>query len=260
MREACTRAIELGLPGVTFTDHADLTTLIVSDEAAAFIRAIGGTVAGNVFKPPRLDVTGYLECVDQCRSQFGDKLKIQAGIELGDPHLHSRQAAELAGNGFDLIVGSVHSLRCAGGFADAADRYADLPDAEVVREYLAEVTAMVQSPADFAVLGHINYAARYWPARQGPYRSADFEGEYRDALRALADSGRALEINTSGWLSLDPDLLSWWRDEGGHAASFGSDAHDPVSIGREFAAAAAMAQAAGFAPGNDESGLWLLRS
>jgi histidinol-phosphatase (PHP family) len=106
------------------------------------------------------------------------------------------------------------------------------------------------------VLAHINYAARYWPGRQGPYRSADFEAEYRDVLRALAGSDRALEINTSGWLPLDPLVLGWWRAEDGQAVSFGSDAHDPVTIGREFAAAGAMAQAAGFAPGEDDSGLW----
>ena len=106
--------------------------------------------------------------------EFGDKISVRAGIELGDMHLHPREAAALAAHGFDLIVGSVHCLRRSGGFADAADRYADLPDAEVVREYLTGVTAMVQARVEFAVLAHINYAARYWPGRPGPYRSADF--------------------------------------------------------------------------------------
>jgi histidinol-phosphatase (PHP family) len=255
MRDACQRAAELGLPGVTFTDHADLTTLVVSDEAAAWIHAIGGTVTDGIYQPPPLDVAGYLDCVDRCRSEFGS-LGIRAGVELGDPHLHPQAAAALAGSGFELIVGSVHSLRRAAGFADAADRYADLPDAEVVREYLAEVTAMIQASDSFAVLAHINYAARYWPGREGAYRSTDFECEYRAALRALAGSGRAMEINTSGWLPLDASLLSWWRAEGGQAVSFGSDAHDPVSIGREFASAAALAQAAGFGPDSDGSGFW----
>jgi PHP domain len=47
MRDACLRAIELGLPAVTFTDHADLTTLVVSDAAAEYVRAVGGQVDGN---------------------------------------------------------------------------------------------------------------------------------------------------------------------------------------------------------------------
>ena len=83
------------------------------------------------------------------------------------------------------------------------------------------------------------------------------QAAYRAALRALAATGRAVEINTSGWLALDASLLTWWRAEGGQAVSFGSDAHDPLSIGREFASAAAMAQAAGFGPDSDRSGLWL---
>lgn len=97
-------------------------------------------------------------------------------------------------------------------------------------------------------LAHINYAARYWPASQGGYHNADFEGEYRAALRALAQSSRAMEINTSGYLPLGASLLTWWREEGGPAVSFGSDAHDPFTIGHQFASAAALAQGAGFGP------------
>lgn len=256
MRQACVRAAELGLPGITFTDHADLTTLAVSENAAAYIRAIGGQIADGVYTPPPLDVAGYVGCVRECRQEFSD-LRIRAGIELGDPHLHPQEAARLAAARFDLIVGSVHSLRRDAGYADVADRYADIPDADVVREYLAEVTTMIETSQQFTVLAHINYAARYWPGRDGEYRSADFESEYRTALRALARSNRALEINTSGWLPLDPDLLDWWRQEGGALISFGSDAHDPDTPGREFPAAAAMAQAAGFGPGDCGTALWV---
>ena len=250
------RAVELGLPAVTFTDHADLTTLVVSDEAAAYIQAIGGRVSDGIFEPTPLEVAQYLDCVEQCQREFSG-VRIRAGVELGDPHPHPQKAQALAGSGFDLVVGSLHSLRREAGFADAADRYADVPDAQVVREYLAEVTTMIESSAPFAVLAHINYAARYWPGRQGEYRSADFEEEYRTALRALARSGRALEINTSGWLPLDPDLLNWWHAAGGTTVSFGSDAHDPASIGREFASAAAMARTAGFGPAGHASELWV---
>jgi len=259
MRAACVRAAELGLPAVTFTDHADLTTLVVSESAAAYIQSVGGQVADGIFRPPPLDVVGYLECVDRCRSEFGGQLRIRAGVEIGDPHLHPQAAATLASSGFELIVGSVHSLHRAAGFADAADRYADRPDAEVIREYLTEVTTMAQTSDHFDVLAHINYAARYWPGRQGRYRSSDFEDEYRAALRALADTGRAMEINTSGWLPPDANLLAWWHAEGGKAISFGSDAHDPATVGREFARAAAMAQAAGFGPDSHPSGLWRRR-
>jgi histidinol-phosphatase (PHP family) len=255
MRQACARAVELGLPAVSFTDHADFTTLVVSDAAAAYLRSIGAEITDGIYAPPPLNVTGYLDCVEQCRREFPG-LQIRAGVELGDPHLHPQAVGALASSGLAPLVGSVHSLRRRAGYADAADRYADVPDAQAVREYLAEVTTMIESSEQFTVLAHINYAARYWPGRQGEYRSADFEAEYRTALRALARSGRALEVNTSGWLPLDPALLRWWREEGGQLVSFGSDAHDPVSVGREFASAAAMARGAGFGPDRDQAGLW----
>jgi hypothetical protein len=44
-------------------------------------------------------------------------------------------------------------LRRPAGFADAADRYADLPDAQVVREYPAEVTTMIGASEHFDVIG-----------------------------------------------------------------------------------------------------------
>ena len=256
MREACIRAVEIGLPAVTFTDHADLTTLVVSDAAAEYIRAVGGQVSGGVYQPPPLDVGGYLACVAQCRSEFAAGCTSQPG-RAGRPAL-----APGGGRGANRLRVRAHRRVAAlttpaGGFADTADRYADVPAAEVVTEYLAEVTALAESPADFAVLAHVNYAARYWPASQGRYRNADFEGEYRAALRALACSGRAMEINTSGWIPLDASLLIWWREEGGQAASFGSDAHDPVTIGHQFASAAALAQAAGSGPGRHGHGLWV---
>ena len=68
-----------------------------------------------------------------------------------------------------------------------------------------------------------------------------------------------MQINTSGWLPLDASPLTWRRAEGGQAVSFGSDAHDPSGIGREFPRATAMSQAAGFGPDSDGSGLWLRR-
>ena len=45
-------------------------------------------------------------------------------------------------------------------------------------------------------------------------------------FRALAGTGRALEVNTSSPLA-SVDQVRWFREEGGEAVSFGSDAHQP---------------------------------
>ena len=51
-------------------------------------------------------------------------------------------------------------------------------------------------------------------------------------------------------------ILRWWREVGGAAITFGSDAHEPESIARGFAEAAQMAEAHGFRPGRMPHDLW----
>jgi histidinol-phosphatase (PHP family) len=63
-----------------------------------------------------------------------------------------------------------------------------------------------------------------------------------------------LEINTI--LPLAPAVVRWWYDVGGDAVTFGSDAHDPADLARDFADVAAMAEANGFRPGRDPYDLW----
>ena len=131
------------------------------------------------------------------------------------------------------------------------------PPADVVRDYLAEARRMVASDAPFAVLAHIDYPVRHWPASERPFRPADFEDEFRDVLTVLAGSGRALEINTR--VPLAPELVRWWADAGGDAVSFGSDAHRPADLANGFAAAVDVALRGGFRPGSDPVGLWSRR-
>ena len=75
------------------------------------------------------------------------------------------------------------------------------------------------------------------------------------ALRALAGTGRILEINTKSPLA-SVDLVRWWREAGGTAVSFGSDAHLPMRVGDRFKLAVDVVEAAGFRPGNDPYDFW----
>jgi histidinol-phosphatase (PHP family) len=79
-------------------------------------------------------------------------------------------------------------------------------------------------------------------------------GEYRHVLRTLASTGKALEVSTR--VPLRPQILTWWRQEGGQAITFASDAHDPAAFATGFAEAAHMADAAGFAAGRDPGDFW----
>ena len=255
MERTCARAVEIGLPAVAFTEHADYTSW----------KVIGGDLDGDehlqafvtpdgTLTPPRLDLNGYLECVQRCRYQFPG-LRIITGVELGEPHRHSDLAAELLGAGqFDRVLGSLHCLPAGQEFSEMPNLYRQRPAAQVIRAYLAEIACLITSCDAFAVLAHIDYAVRYWPAGAGPFDPNAFEDEFRHALRALADSDRALEVNTRR--RLRPEIVRWWRQEGGTAITFGSDAHDPAALARSFADAATMAEAQGFRPGRHPHDFW----
>ena len=203
--------------------------------------------------PPPLDTVAYLDCVARCRQKFPG-LRILTGMELGEPHWHEAEVKALPGIGeFDRLLGSVHSLALDGPrMVDHLLGSFEL--GELMRAYLAEVLRLAESPAPFAVLAHIDYPVRYWPAQAGPFDAPAFEDEYRTALSALARSGRALEINTV--VPLPAPIVRWWYEAGGEALTFGSDAHQPARVAREFASAAAVAEAAGFRPGRYPHDMW----
>jgi histidinol-phosphatase (PHP family) len=262
MDATCARAAQLRLPSVAFTEHADLTPWVVraedpmSDVLRRWLRP-DGRIA-----PRDLEVAGYLACVQRCRERYPG-LRVLTGVELSEPHWHpERTAALLHGGRFERVLGSVHSV--GGRDEPRLVDHAMLarPAADVLREYLAEARRMVASDAPFAVLAHIDYPVRHWPAAAGPFRPKDFEDEFREVLAVLAGSGRALEINTKvpaeKWM-LAPELVRWWADAGGDAVSFGSDAHRPQDLAKGFAHAAETALDCGFRPGDDPVELWLRR-
>jgi histidinol-phosphatase (PHP family) len=258
MERTCARAVELGLPAVAFTEHVDHTSWIVLaddlDENEHFRPYANDD---GTLTPPGLDVDGYLECVRRCRDRYPG-LRIITGVELGEPHWHRGAVAKLLDAGrFDRVLGSLHCLPAGEQFSEMPNLYRQRPAADVVREYLAEIPRLVTNSDAFSVLAHIDYPIRYWPARAGPFDPYAFEDEFRHALRALAGSGRALEVNTRG--PLRPEIVGWWRDEGGRAVTFGSDAHRPDALARGFVDAVAMVEAYCFRAGRHPYDFWIRR-
>jgi histidinol-phosphatase (PHP family) len=253
MERTCARAVEIGLPAVAFTEHADYITWSVT--ASDFDERVRPLInSDGTLTPPELDLTGYLECLQRCRDRFPD-LRIISGVELGEPHWHSDVVARLLDAGqFDRVLGSLHSLPIGQHLFEMPELYRRRPADEVVSEYLAEIPRLIASSDSFAVLAHIEYAIAYWPKRAGPFDPKSFEDDFRHALRVLADGGRALEVNTK--VPLHPEVVGWWREESGQAITFGSDAHDPTLLARGFAEAAAMVEAYGFRSGRHPYDYW----
>ena len=285
MEATCARAVRIGLPALFFTEHLDLEDAWFSDpqdfgDHERHLLESDGRVA-----VPCFDAEGYFESIDRCRAAF-PQLHIGTGLEVGQPHLRLAAAATaLDLTRFDRILGSLHTLEvetghetrtgigtgtgAESGTAAGTDAggplplharsepdtlYRRLPADEVVRRYLAEVPALVAGDEPFEIVTHLDYAVRYWPEEEaGPFDPRRFEGEFRAAMRAVAGSGRALEMNTR---RLWPWIPQWWGEEGGRTLSLGSDAHTPGALAHGFPEAAAMLESFGFGPGADPQDLW----
>lgn len=79
--------------------------------------------------------------------------------------------------------------------------------------------------------------------------------------RPLAGTGASVfsvvdEMNTR--VPLHPEILAWWRQEGGQGNTFASDAHEPDALARGFREAARFANTAGFSEGGDPLDFWPL--
>ncbi len=244
MERSCERALEIGLPAVAFTEHADFVTIHEGQHS--------------------VDIAGYHEAIERCRTRFKN-LRILSGVELGEPHWFPEETAAVLGAGkLDRVLGSIHCIRLDGREVDASQFRLE-PKAnqgDAVRKYFQETLAMVESSQPFQALAHLDYPKRYWPPDLPPYREEDYETELRAILVAAARRGCVLEANTTrgdgGESKFCPGLkvLRWWHEVGGDAISFGSDAHQPDKVAGAFELATQVVEAAGFKPSSDPTGLW----
>src|SRR4051794_29069118 len=98
MRLTCQRAVDLGLAAVAFTEHADYSPWIVRPGELDGFPYLQAYAADGVVTPPKIDVPGYLECLQQCRERF-PSLRIISGLEIGEPHWHREEVAGLLAAG-----------------------------------------------------------------------------------------------------------------------------------------------------------------
>jgi len=249
MEDCCRWAVDAGVPAVAFTEHVDFTMWSPGDPEQDLALPRRGHI-----EP--FDVDGYLAEIDRCRTLYPG-LRILTGIEAGEAHLFADSlAGVLAREPFQRVLGSLHAVPDGGELSWLHMLYPRYDGDEVVRMYFAELLRLVEGSAAFEVLAHADLPRRSWSSYESrPWREKDFEDEYRTVFRALASSGRVLEINTRSPL-VSSDLLRWWHEEGGGAVSFGSDAHQAYRVGARFDVAVDIAEAAGFRPGRDRYDFW----
>lgn len=256
MVRTCERAVRIGVPAIVFTEHLDFEDAWrvdagdIGEHAQKYVDETGHV------QLPTFDVDGYLAAIERCRHDFPE-LRILTGVEFGQPHLWGANAADLLSSGvIDRVNGSLHVLPFTGNDRTEPTtlyRYESADD--VMWAYLEEIPRMVAGSDSFEVFSHIEYAVRSWPAVvAGPFDPRRFEDGFRAAMRAIAESDRALEMNTR---RLWPWIPQWWTQERGRAVTFGSDAHGPDMLAAHFPEATAMLEHFGFHPGRHPEDFWV---
>lgn len=241
--EICQTSIEKGITAITITDHAT---------------------------PMPEGVTDYEhieKCVKEARlaaEKYKDKLLVLVGAEREDeypPDFRER----FYDFDLDCILGSAHSKPTMSnyfaeyGYRDIKECSKDAPIelvAQTVKKYYHRL-ADIAYYADVDVITHLTFMFRYINGYNNRGLSIEpFYPEIDNILKGVIETGKALEINTSGkalsWNQFMPDaqILKRYFNMGGRIITLGSDAHKKENIAIAFDEAIKMLKEIGFTTGS----------
>jgi histidinol-phosphatase (PHP family) len=229
--------------------------------AAALERGIAElAITDHVDFEPGAPAFGYATFADrervirQAAERWGPQgVAIRFGVELTyDRTWEADIRDHLARHPYDFTIGSVHdrvdspySLARVQGWVDGRSL------AEIVAPAFDEVAAAARSGL-FDALGHLDVVKRYLHPFVPKEALAAAPELYEPILRALVDSGTALEINTSGLRHPVGEtypsaaVVRRFRQMGGRAVTVGSDAHRAEHFGWALADGYQYAMDGGF--------------
>jgi histidinol-phosphatase (PHP family) len=187
------------------------------------------------------NITRYIKELAELRDMYRDRINIKIGLEIdfieGAEELLQPFLDHYA---FDFLLGSIHCLPRY-GWKHLAD-YSSYNETEVITEYFRCARAALAS-RKFQSLAHLDFIWRYlrWPQADG---AQFFAREIADTVTTARESGTCVEINANGflWSQMNsppggPDPFMLLLDElrkQNVPVTIGSDAHDPLLVGKSF--------------------------
>lgn len=229
MEEYVLSARAQGLTEMGFADHLPL--FHIEDPTLAMCHA---------------DLPVYVEKVRRLQAANPD-FPIRLGIEADYIQEHLDDvAAALARYEFDYVYGSVHFI---GGWGFDQSRFKfefERRDIDEVYEVYFRTVMVAARTGLFDVMTHLDVVKKY-----GHRPTVDITPLYHELGAALAESKVAIELNTSGLHRPVGEVypgLQLLEVMQAHAVpiTFGSDAHKPQQVGRDFDKSLALAISAGY--------------
>ncbi len=228
-------ALHAGLNEICVTDHWNLLDQLANP------------------LPHTRDWSDSIRYCRQARQQFGDRLEIRLGIEVGngeiDPDGISIGLSQ-AGDDLDFVIGSLHNMSLGSGglgIYTAAKRCQTIDEGKALLDDYLNTLAALAATDTFDVLGHVIYPLRYlpfeWHLTLHPYQE-----QLRELFRILIETGRGIEVNTSQGSTVQEwtPILNLYRDCGGELITVGSDAHIPSQVGAAFGDTYQLLKSLGF--------------
>jgi histidinol-phosphatase (PHP family) len=185
--------------------------------------------------------------------RWAGRVQIRHGVELTYESRYEDVIREyLEKHAFDFTIGSVHAVKDSPYTKANIESFAaGRTVAEAVEPYFAEVERAIRSDL-FDTLGHLDQCKRWLLPWFPTAAFATIPESYEPLLRALVETGMALEVNTSGLRRPEAEMYParWvverFRQLGGERVTVGSDAHMPQHFAFGLEEAAEIVAAAGF--------------
>ena len=240
------QAKKLGLPVLAFTEHVEMNRY--------FPQAHYNILPRNeweIFDHAAV-LEQSLEAVTAAKEQAAAAgLTLLCGMEMGQPNADFGLSAAVGADArLDFIIASLHELLDRPDFFCLDYSQENIP--ALMEQYFDQLYDICRL-GKFDVLGHLTYPLRYIEGEAGiPVPLEPYLEQIRCCFRALAENGKGIELNTSGYRQKygkpfpTLEYLKLYREQGGEVLTFGSDAHCAEDLAKGIAEGVELAKAAGF--------------
>jgi histidinol-phosphatase (PHP family) len=228
MEQTIREAIRLGLNEICFTEHIDYD---YPDPSIIF----------------EFDLDAYDRKVKEMQLQYGEKLTIKKGIEIGvEPHQLERYDALIEKEHFDFVICSMHTSEKKDLHSGAF--FAGKTQEEAYQLYFEELLYCVRHFKSFQVLGHLDLVKRYKKQES----AENFHEIIREIFKEIIPAGKGIELNTSGKRygmengMPSMDILKLYKALGGEIITLGSDSHVETTIAYDFRESLELLETVGY--------------
>ena len=212
---------EAGLTYLCITDHCDLLDL-------------HGTFT------PNFDWANVAREYDLALAGLPQGLELGLGVELGEAYENPQTARDILAHApqLDFVIGSAHNFHSLMGKQDFYNAdYSDLDFCHAALvDYLDSIYTLSTLTDCYDTLAHILYPLRYIhkAGQDITLAQRDYPDRLERILRQVADSGKALEVNTWRGRTIDEwaPILRRFKDLGGEYVTVGSDAHRTPDVAK----------------------------